>query len=134
MAFVVLLPTISIRFPRARDPLALRGNARRTSVRGSAQQPNHIYVLPSGDEMATSDGFFSVRPSSKLTGWKNVFTVFLDSLSHSRHPGIAVVLSGLDRDGASALKSFKKNGGITIIQSLESAERPEMPRAAIQTG
>ena len=62
-----------------------------------------------------------------------MFTVLLDSLSHSQHPGIAVVPSGLDRDGASALKTFKKNGGMTIVQSPESAECPEMRRAAIQT-
>ena len=62
-----------------------------------------------------------------------MFTVFLDSFSHSQHLGIAMVLSGLDRDGASALKTFKKNGGMTIVQSPESAECPEMRRAAIQT-
>ncbi|HLW82036.1 MAG TPA: chemotaxis protein CheB [Candidatus Acidoferrales bacterium] len=58
---------------------------------------------------------------------QNVFTLFLNSLSRSRHPG-------LDEDGAAALKAFKESGGITIVQEPRSAQRPEMPMAAIDTG
>lgn len=81
-----------------------------------------------------ADRFFSVRPRSKLLGWSNVYTVFLNSLSQSRHPGIAVVLSGPDEDGSAALRGFKQSGGITVVQEPKSAERPQMPLAAINTG
>jgi two-component system, chemotaxis family, protein-glutamate methylesterase/glutaminase len=96
--------------------------------------PNHVYVLAPGKEMLAADGFFSVLPRTKTSGWPDVLTVFLNSLCQSGHPGIAVVLSGLDRDGAAALKAFKQNGGITIVQEPESAESPQMPMAAIGTG
>lgn len=97
-------------------------------------EPNHVYVLQSGDEMIVADGSFTTRPRSKVSGWPNIVTVFLDSLSKSKHRGIAVILSGLDENGAAALRAFANTGGITIAQSPESAETPDMPRAAIKTG
>ena len=101
---------------------------------GLVVKPDHIYILPSGQEITTADGYFSIRPRSRVKGWTNVFTVFLESLVKSHHAGIAVVLSGLDANGAAALKHFKESGGITVAQTPKSAERPEMPEAAIQTG
>lgn len=95
---------------------------------------NHVYVLPAGKEMTLTDGLFSIVPRSKTQGWSNVVTVFLNSLAKSRHLGIAVILSGLDADGAEALKAFQKHGGITIVQDPKTAEREEMPQAAITTG
>lgn len=101
---------------------------------GLVIQPDHVYVLPSGQEMTAEDGYFGVRTRSKAKGWTNVFSVLLQSLAKSRHTGVAIVLSGLDANGAAALKAFKDSGGITIAQFPGSAERPDMPQAAIDTG
>ena len=103
-------------------------------VPGRIILPNHVYVLPSGQEMKICDGHFSLRPRSKVWGWTNVVSLFLESLTNSRHQGIAVILSGLDKDGAEALEAFKRNGGITIVQEPKSAKNPQMPEAAISTG
>jgi two-component system, chemotaxis family, protein-glutamate methylesterase/glutaminase len=97
-------------------------------------EANHVYVLPSGTELTLSDGTFVLHPRSKVTGWTNVITVFLNSLSRSCHTGIAVILSGFDKDGAAALKTFKEVGGTTIVQAPLTAEEPGMPLAAIETG
>jgi chemotaxis response regulator CheB len=105
-----------------------------TATSGLHIEPNHVYVLPSGDEMIVSDGAFRTRKRSKATGWPNVVTVFLDSLAKSKHRGIAVILSGLDENGSAALRAFANRGGVTIVQSPESSESPGMPRAAIKTG
>lgn len=93
-----------------------------------------VYVLPPGKEITLADGCFSLGPRSKTGGWSNVVSVFLNSLAKSGHRGIAVILSGLDEDGAAALKAFKERGGITIVQEPQTAERQEMPLAAIDTG
>ncbi|HEX7958888.1 MAG TPA: chemotaxis protein CheB [Terriglobales bacterium] len=77
---------------------------------------------------------FRCDPRSKVWGWTNVGSVFLESLAKSRHAGVAVILSGLDKNGAAALESFKRKGGITIVQEPKSARNPEMPEAAISTG
>lgn len=63
-----------------------------------------------------------------------MISVFLESLSKSRHKGVAVIFSGLDKDGAEALAEFKRNGGITIVQEPKTAKSPQMPEAAIDTG
>jgi hypothetical protein len=50
-----------------------------------------------------------------------------------RAPGDSC-LSGCDADGAAALRKFREKGGLTIVQAPGSAERPEMPMAAIDAG
>ncbi|HET9131004.1 MAG TPA: chemotaxis protein CheB [Terriglobia bacterium] len=101
----------------------------------SSIKPNHIYVIPPGKEIRVEDGSFDVRPKSKVKGWSNVITLFINSLAEWRKPaGIVVILSGMDADGTAALEGFHQQGGITIVQELEAAAHPDMPRAAIETG
>jgi chemotaxis response regulator CheB len=134
MAFVVLHHRRS--FPMNLDKILAGCTSMPVKMATSGLQiePNHVYVLHSGEEMIVRDGTFNTRPRSKVTGWPNIVTVFLDSLSKSKHRGIAVILSGLDENGSAALRAFANTGGITIAQSPESAELPDMPRAAIKTG
>lgn len=101
---------------------------------GEVALPNHVYVLPPGKQMTVADSVFSLQPRSKVTGWPNVMTIFMDSLAKSRHPGIAITLSGLGSDGAAALRAFKEHGGVTIAQAPETAEREDLPLSWINTG
>ena len=134
MAFVVLHHIRSLRSHLDKILAGCTSMPVEMATPGLHMQPNHIYVLTPGEEMIVADGSFSTRPRSKVTGWPNVVTVFLDSLSKSKHSGIAVILSGLDENGSAALRAFADMGGIIIAQSPESAEMPGMPRAAIDTG
>jgi chemotaxis response regulator CheB len=97
-------------------------------------RPDHVYVLSSGTEMTLTDGRLMIRPVRKAAGWSTVITTFLLSLANSRHPGVAIILSGLDEDGTAALTALKRHGGITIAQELSSAKEPDMPRSAVSTG
>jgi two-component system CheB/CheR fusion protein len=101
---------------------------------GARIRPDSISVLPSGMELELVDSCFALRPQTRLLGFSNVLTIFLQSLSRSAHPGVAFILSGADADGAAALKSFRRCGGITIAQDPRTAERSGMPISAIQTG
>jgi two-component system chemotaxis response regulator CheB len=47
---------------------------------------------------------------------------------------VAVVLSGLGRDGAHGVAAVHRAGGCTLVQDPAEAERGDMPRAAIATG
>ena len=47
---------------------------------------------------------------------------------------VAVLLSGLGRDGASGIAAVHRVGGRTMVQDPDEAERGDMPRAAIATG
>jgi chemotaxis response regulator CheB len=100
--------------------------------RGLVIRPNHVYIIPPGKELIVRDGWFSTTPRSR---YPNVITLFLDSLTvHRKPPGIAVILSGMDSDGADALPGFGRAGGIVIAQRPDSAEYEDMPRSAIRTG
>ena len=80
------------------------------------------------------DHAFALRPISKPHGFSNVITIFLRSLAeHWDGQIFAVIVSGLDGDGASAMAEIKAVGGITIAQTPASAEHPDMPRSAIKT-
>jgi two-component system chemotaxis response regulator CheB len=43
-----------------------------------------------------------------------------------------VLLTGANADGAAGLVEIARRGGRTIVQDPETAERPEMPRAALE--
>jgi len=46
---------------------------------------------------------------------------------------VGVLLTGASRDGSAGLLRIKELGGITVVQSPETAEHPAMPRAAVET-
>lgn len=134
MAFVVLhhlrnVPTLlpEILSTCTRMPVQLASG-------GLIVLPNHVYVLPSARELTLADSFLALRFQSKPTGFPNVLTILLQSLTRSSHRGVAVILFGVDADGAAALREFRQHGGIVIAQEPDTAERPGMPVAAIRTG
>jgi len=98
-------------------------------------QPNHVFIVPANCDLHVLGGKFRLRPLSKPKGWPDVITVFLRSLA--RNWGgklVAVIVSGLDADGAEALREIKEAGGITIAQAPDRAEWSDMPASAIRTG
>lgn len=98
-------------------------------------QPNHVFIIPANRDLHVSNGEFRLKPISKPRGWPDVITVFLCSLvRHWDGKLVAVIVSGLDGDGAAALSSIKQVGGITIAQSPETAKEPDMPESAIESG
>jgi len=98
-------------------------------------QPNHVFIIPEQRDLHVQDGEFRLRPISKPRGWPDVITVFLRSLTeHWDGPLVAVIVSGLDGDGAAALAGIHEAGGITIAQRPETARQPGMPESAIATG
>jgi chemotaxis response regulator CheB len=98
-------------------------------------QPNHVFIIPEQRDLHVLDGEFRLKPTSKPTGWPDVITVFLRSLTqHWDGRLIAVILSGYDGDGAAALCGVKEVGGITIAQKVDTAGQPDMPLSAIASG
>ena len=64
-----------------------------------------------------------------------MITGFLESLALQwKGKPIAVILSGLDSDGAEALPAIKAAGGITFAQKIDTAVQPSMPGQAVETG
>ncbi len=98
-------------------------------------QPNHVYIIPEQRDLHVFEGEFQLKPISKPRGWPDVITVFLRSLTEFWDGKlIAVIVSGLDGDGAAALHGIKDVGGVTIAQLPDTAIQPDMPEAAIASG
>ena len=68
----------------------------------------------------------SVRPAADVT-----LGSVADAVSG---PLLAVVLSGMGRDGAAGLERIAEAGGSTIVQDPEDARISSMPERAIETG
>ena len=97
-------------------------------------QPNYVYILPAKSELHVFNYEFQLKPISKSRGWPDVITIFLRSLArHWSGDLVAVIVSGLDGDGAAALSDIKAVGGITFVQTPDTAEWSDMPEDAIKT-
>ncbi|HEY6625546.1 MAG TPA: chemotaxis protein CheB [Ignavibacteriaceae bacterium] len=98
-------------------------------------EPNHVFIIPEQRDLHVLDEEFHLKPISKPRGWPDVITVFLRSLTQNWDGKlIAVIVSGYDGDGAAALCGIKEVGGITIAQKPETAQQPDMPESAIESG
>ncbi|MGM9486380.1 chemotaxis protein CheB [Ideonella sp. YS5] len=103
---------------------------------GVVVQPNCIYVIPPGHDMALADGRLCLR-AYRDAGHRPQLTVdhFFSSLAAAqRDRAIAVVLSGTGSDGSMGVREIKAEGGLVIAQAPESAEHGGMPQGAIDTG
>jgi two-component system chemotaxis response regulator CheB len=56
--------------------------------------------------------------------------LFRSAAKHGRQ-AIAVVLSGMGKNGAAGMKAIKDAGGIAIVQDPKEASFPSMPTTAI---
>ncbi|MBD1871266.1 PAS domain-containing protein [Cyanobacteria bacterium FACHB-471] len=98
-------------------------------------EPNQIYVIPPNTQMTLVDGTFHLAPRQKIQGRHVPGDVFFDSLAVDRgNKAIAVVLSGMDGDGAQGIKAVKEAGGVTFAQCEATARFDSMPHTAVATG
>ena len=97
--------------------------------------PNHVYIIPSNQDLHVDGEDFRLTAISKPRGWPDVITVFLNSLSQFwQGKLVAIIVSGLDGDGAAAMCAIKKMGGTTIAQKPSTASEPDMPESAMASG
>src|SRR5262249_4646573 len=61
----------------------------------------------------------------------SIDVLFESAAEARRERCVGVVLTGANADGAAGLARIAELGGATIVQDPESAERSEMPRAAL---
>jgi len=86
----------------------------------------HLLVEPDGFSLSTEDMVQHSRPSIDVL-FDSAADTYADRL-------VGVILTGANADGAYGLRRVKRRGGVTIAQDPETAEKREMPEAAIATG
>ena len=94
-----------------------------------------IYVIPSGKALKTYDGYLHLAELPLRRHRHVAVDLFFRTLADTHGPhATAVILSGMDGDGAVGIKRIKERGGLTIAQEPSEAEFPGMPQSAISTG
>jgi two-component system CheB/CheR fusion protein len=101
---------------------------------GIEVNPNSIYVIPPGYNLALLDGHLTLLQRETEQGTRLAIDFFFRSLAQVRGASaIGVVLSGTGSDGSLGLKMIKAEGGLTVAQDPGTAEFGDMPRNAIAT-
>jgi chemotaxis response regulator CheB len=98
----------------------------------TAVEPHHIYVLPGNLRVKIMHDVLIVRERGLHEISNNAIDEFLFSLAEDKgERGIAIILSGLGKDGSQGANAVHKKGGIVLVQDPASALYTNMPIAAI---
>jgi two-component system CheB/CheR fusion protein len=102
---------------------------------GQVLEANHVYITPPGHDVKIVGRALHLSKPSSTIGPRPSIDYFLTSLAESKTDrAVGIILSGTGSDGAHGIRAIKAGGGITIVQSEESARYNGMPHAAIETG
>ena len=100
---------------------------------GVQPQPNSIYILPPGQVAYLEGGSF--RLEARQSGDFHHFpidTFFRTLGADQKNFAVGVVLSGADSDGTMGLTAIGGEGGLSMAQSPETADKPDMPISSIE--
>ena len=103
---------------------------------GTRPQPGRIFLASTDDHVVLDEeGRFRYLTDPIEVHYRPSVDVFFRSVAASRpEPGVAVVLTGMGRDGAAGLLALRRLGWLTIAQDEASSVIWGMPGAAVQAG
>ncbi len=105
------------------------------AVDGLQVEPNHVYVGPSGGQLAILNRTLHRMETGDETSPKLPIDYFFRSLAKDQQElAICVVLSGTGTDGTLGLKAIKAESGMAMVEQPQSAKYAGMPSSAIATG
>ena len=95
----------------------------------------HIYIAPSDYHLLVERGSLALSTDEMVRFSRPSIDVLLESAADA-YGGklIAVILTGANEDGAIGVRRVRQMRGKTIVQDPTTAERKEMPQAAVDTG
>jgi two-component system, chemotaxis family, protein-glutamate methylesterase/glutaminase len=92
----------------------------------------HIYLAPPDYHLLIQPGWFSLSTDERVNYARPSIDVLFESAAQAYGDRvIGVILTGANEDGAAGLARVKALGGVAVIQDPASAERHEMPGAAL---
>ena len=150
-ALQVLLPTIPPDFPAAVALVFHRGQGSddtliqflrkycRLPVEEAQDKtpiyPGWLYFAPPDYHLLVENDHFALSTEPPVSFARPSIDVLFESVADAYAANAAgIVLTGAGHDGAGGLAEIKRRGGLTIVQSPESAESRHMPDAALATG
>lgn len=110
-------------------------NPIKVAVQGDHLRPSTIYVAPGGKHLLLEADTLQLRDTPPVNSVKPSIDVLFESIPRRIAPRvIAVLLTGIGRDGATGLQTLHQRGAMTIAQSEASCAVWGMPRVAIELG
>jgi two-component system chemotaxis response regulator CheB len=108
------------------------------AMNGKLLRENRVYIAPGGYHMTVrNDGLgpvIALDASAPLWGVRPAADILFTSAARLFGPAsLAVVLTGMGRDGAAGARLVRVAGGRTLIQNKETSTIFGMPQAAIAT-
>ncbi len=98
-------------------------------------QPDHVYIIPPGKDMAIFHGILNLSMPEKARGLRLPIDSFFRSLAEDQgERAICVILSGSGSDGTLGLRAIHGAGGVSFIQEPGTAKYDGMPSSAVQSG
>jgi two-component system chemotaxis response regulator CheB len=98
-------------------------------------EEGRVYLAPPDYHLLVESGAFALSTEDLVQHSRPSIDVLFDSAADAYADElIAVVLTGANADGAYGLTRVKRRGGVTIVQDPSTAEKAEMPAAAVATG
>lgn len=110
------------------------------AAEGMALLPQSIYILPGNCNMVLmQDSLKQIRFKKSEQQFEaynhpSIDALFFSAASLYHHKAIAVLLSGMGRDGAAGMEALMKQGAYTIAQDEQTATIFGMPKEAIERG
>jgi len=104
---------------------------------GQPVQGGHVYLSAPGMTLGIQGGCLTLDaaapqgPSSMAMPIDHFMTDLAEDFGED---AVGIVLSGTAHDGTAGLKAIREAGGLTLVQSPETAEFPGMPNSAIAAG
>lgn len=93
---------------------------------------NRVFLAPPGYHLLVDGGRFALSTEAPENNSRPSVDVVFESMAEAFGPRlVAVVLTGANEDGAAGLRHVARYGGATIVQDPTTAEKQEMPAAAI---
>ncbi|HYO94174.1 MAG TPA: chemotaxis-specific protein-glutamate methyltransferase CheB [Polyangiaceae bacterium] len=95
-----------------------------------------VYVAPDERHLGIApDGTLIISAAKPIGGHRPSGTFLFESVAHSYGSrAIAIILTGMGRDGVDGLRAVRQSGGQVIAQDEESSVVFGMPAAAISAG
>jgi two-component system CheB/CheR fusion protein len=105
------------------------------AVDGSPLRTNIVTVVPPNHDLTLDGDRLALVAAAERVGPSPSIDLLFESVAQSwGERAVGVVLSGTGSDDARGLRAIRAAGGLTMVQSPESARFDGMPRAALALG